>query len=608
MSSDREKDIRTFLAAKSWASARRDPVAGDASTRRYERLTMGLEKAVLMDAPPAAEGPACPVNASTDERQALGYNAMARLAGPDPAAFVCLARELTRRGFSAPRILGADHEKGLILLEDLGEDRFAEVLQKHPKKEQELYSNAVSCLAAIYRSSFNPEMVHQNANWTVQDYDPMALQAEADLFLDWYAPAFDGEVSDEAKSQWHDLWADAFSHLNAHASGLALRDFHAENIFALPERDGPANVGLIDFQDALFAHPSYDLVSLLEDARRDVDPEIVPGLIAQFCKEAGIAEDDNFHAAYAVQAAQRNAKILGIFVRLAERDGKPHYTTLIPRVAAHFLNDLTHPALAGLRGWISEHTPSVMMSPKHPNAKPKSTITTAMVMAAGHGTRMRPLTDNTCKALVEVGGKALIDHMLDRLDEVGITHAVVNVHAYADQLEAHVKSRKKGPQIIISDERDELLETGGGLVKALPLLGSDPILICNIDAVWTEEEPVLQRLIEAWTPASMDELLMLAEIGETLGYHGKGDFETAFDFQLVRRRGDDGAPYVYAGVQIFKPELAKGFKQEKFSRNKIWDETLGRGKAFGYVMQGTWMHVGDPETLKEAEAVLKDAS
>lgn len=600
MSSDREKDILGFLTANGWGRARRDPVPGDASTRRYERLTMGLEKAVLMDAPPAAEGPACPVGASTEERKMIGYNAMARLAGPAPAAFVCLARELTRRGFSAPRILGADLEKGLILLEDLGDDLFASVLEKHPEKERELYSDAVSCLVAIYRSSFNPEMVHQNAHWTVQDYDVLALQAEADLFLEWYAPAFDAVISEAAKTKWRALWAEAFEHLNAHAPGLALRDFHAENIFTLPERDGHMNVGLIDFQDALFAHPSYDLVSLLEDARRDVDPAIVPGLISQFCTDAGIEEDGAFHAAYAVQAAQRNAKILGIFVRLAKRDGKEQHLDLVPRVAKHFLNDLSHPALSGIRDWISEHTPSLMR-------KKKTAITSAMVMAAGHGTRMRPLTDNTCKALVEVGGKALIDHMLDRLDAAGITHAIVNVHAYADQLEAHLKARKGKPEIIISDEREELLETGGGVVKALPFLGTNPILVCNIDAVWTEEGSALEGLITAWNPKTMDELLMLAETDQTLGYHGKGDFETTLDQQLLRRNGDS-APYVYAGVQIFKPELAQGYKLERFSRNKIWDETLKRGKAFGFVMQGFWMHVGDPGARDETEAVLKDAS
>lgn len=232
-------------------------------------------------------------------------------------------------------------------------------------------------------------------------------------------------------------------------------------------------------------------------------------------------------------------------------------------------------------------------------------IKTAMVMAAGHGTRMRPLTDNTCKALVEVGGKALIDHMLDRLHVAGITRAVVNVHAFADQLEAHLNTRETGPEITISDERAELLETGGGVVKALPILGSDPILICNIDAIWTEFAPVLKGLCEAWDARTMDELLLLARREATLGYNGHGDFDQAIDGQIRRRRGES-ASYVYAGVQVFKPELAQGFKLEKFSRNLIWDETLKRKKIYGHKMDGFWMHVGDPLALKAAEAVLRE--
>jgi len=233
-------------------------------------------------------------------------------------------------------------------------------------------------------------------------------------------------------------------------------------------------------------------------------------------------------------------------------------------------------------------------------------IKTAMVMAAGHGTRMRPLTNDRSKAMVEVGGKPLIDHMLDRLTEVGVERAVVNVHAHADHLEAHLRKRKTGPMIVISDEREELLETGGGVVKALPLLGTEPILICNIDAIWHPFEPVLERLMTQWKPRKMDELLLCAQADWSLGYAGKGDFNIHEDARLTRREGDS-ARHVYAGVQIFKPALAKPFKLERFSRNKIWDETLKRRKLFGVELPGYWMHVGDPRAVIAAEAVLKQA-
>lgn len=233
-------------------------------------------------------------------------------------------------------------------------------------------------------------------------------------------------------------------------------------------------------------------------------------------------------------------------------------------------------------------------------------IKTAMVMAAGHGTRMRPLTNDRSKAMVEVAGKPLIDHMLDRLEQVRVKRAIVNVHAHADNLEAHLAKRKTGPEIIISNEREELLETGGGVVKALPLLGTDPIFICNIDAIWYPFEPVLESLLNRWNPKTMDELLLCARADWSLGYAGKGDFNIHDDSRLTRRDGES-ANHVYAGVQIFKPALAKPFKIERFSRNKIWDETLKRRRLFGTELPGYWMHVGDPRAVIAAEAVLKEA-
>ena len=234
-------------------------------------------------------------------------------------------------------------------------------------------------------------------------------------------------------------------------------------------------------------------------------------------------------------------------------------------------------------------------------------IETAMVLAAAHGTRMRPLTDDRSKAMVEVGGKPLIDHMLDRLLEAGVRRAVVNVHAHADHLEAHLKNRLAGPEIIISDERDHLLETGGGVVKALPLLGDAPIFICNIDAVWVEFAPVLKALMNAWDPTLMEELLLLARRDMSLGHDGMGDFDLAETGHISRRLGET-SKYYYSGVQIFKPSLAKPFPEETFSRNKIWDESLKTFGLFGTVMPAFWMHVGDPKAKKGAEAVLTQAA
>jgi len=233
-------------------------------------------------------------------------------------------------------------------------------------------------------------------------------------------------------------------------------------------------------------------------------------------------------------------------------------------------------------------------------------IKTAMVLAAGHGTRMRPLTNDRAKAMVEVGGKPLIDHMLDRLADAGIERAIVNVHAHADHLEAHLKTRTTGSEIIISDEREALLETGGGMVKALPLLGEEPVLACNIDAIWTEDKgSIIASLMNRWDAGVMEDLLLLAPIERTLGYHGKGDFLFAHDGRLERRGDREAAPYVYAGVQITKLERLAHEPIEPFSRNRIWNQTLEARTIFGHPMDGFWMHVGDPQARDEAEAILR---
>lgn len=356
----REAEIIVFLKEAGWAQAKRMVVPGDASTRRYERLTLNNQKAVLMDAPKGAEAPSEPEGASVEDRKVLGYNALARLAGPNPEGFACIANELTKRGFSAPKIIAADLDKGFMLLEDLGDDLYARVIADDPDKEQLLYEAAIDTLAAIYRSSFPAKMAFQKTSWCVRDYDAAALQVEADLFLDWYAKDFGHDIQGTAREAWYDIWAELFKSLDAHAPGLALRDFHAENIFWLPERQAVSRVGLIDFQDGLFAHPAYDLVSLIEDARRDVSTHLAEALLIRFCEKAGLKYDDAFKTAYAVLGAQRNAKILGIFVRLAERDGKPHYRDLIPRVAAHFKDNLEDPKCADLKVWVTTYIPEAL--------------------------------------------------------------------------------------------------------------------------------------------------------------------------------------------------------------------------------------------------------
>ena len=228
---------------------------------------------------------------------------------------------------------------------------------------------------------------------------------------------------------------------------------------------------------------------------------------------------------------------------------------------------------------------------------------TAMVLAAGLGTRMRPLTDDRPKALVEVGGRALVDHVLDRLIAAGVTRAVVNLHAFADKLEAHLKQRSD-IEIVFSDERAQLMETGGGVRQARALLGDDPIIVCNIDSVW--EEPhgsAIARLAKVYNP-DIGALLMLAGMDEQLGYEGAGDFSLAFDGRLSFRDARPTAPWAYMGVQIIDPRIVDSEPLEPFSFTRVWRRLVQEGKLYGAPLGGFWMHVGDPRAREAAEARL----
>jgi MurNAc alpha-1-phosphate uridylyltransferase len=230
-----------------------------------------------------------------------------------------------------------------------------------------------------------------------------------------------------------------------------------------------------------------------------------------------------------------------------------------------------------------------------------SSVTTAFVLAAGLGTRMRPLTDTMPKPMVHLRGKPLIDHVLDRLVAAGIGRAVVNVHHHADILEAHLRTRT-APQIVISDERDALLDTGGGLVRALPKLGSEPFLIHNSDSVWIEGVGSnLSRLLAAWDPERMDSLMLMATPSRSIGYDGPGDFDMASDGHLTRRGERRVAAFAFTGVSIAHPRMFEGAPSGRFSLNRLWDTAIEKGRLFGLRLDGVWMHVGTPGAIDEAE-------
>lgn len=314
--------IHDFLASAGWADAGITPLPGDASFRRYFRITRrggqgaiapGTGRAMLMHAPPPHENP-----------------------GP----FLSVAGWLAANGLRAPHIIAENAADGWVLLEDFGDERLREWVDAHPQDESELYARAIDALVALHRLPPGP----------LAAYDLTEYQREAGLFVEWFCPAKALEVATrDWRAAWDVVLAPVIS--RQRPGVVVLKDYHAENIMLPPD----GSQGLIDFQDAMIGHPAYDLVSLLQDARRDVTPMVERAMIERYI--AAAQPDDAFEADYAVLGAQRNAKIVGVFTRLAKRDGKPRYLDLIPRVWALLERDLAHPALKPVASWFDDNIP-----------------------------------------------------------------------------------------------------------------------------------------------------------------------------------------------------------------------------------------------------------
>lgn len=231
----------------------------------------------------------------------------------------------------------------------------------------------------------------------------------------------------------------------------------------------------------------------------------------------------------------------------------------------------------------------------------------AMVLAAGLGLRMRPLTERMPKPLVSVAGRTLLDHVLDKLGNAGATEAIVNVHYLPDQIIDHVAGRKR-PRVTISDERDQVLGTGGGVVKALPLLGNEPFFLVNADTLWIDGvRPNLARLAEAFDPSRMDILLLMAPTASSIGYDGSGDYAMLPDGALRKRREHQVVPFVYAGVAIMSPAIFARAPNGEFSLTKMFDAANEQERLFGLRLDGTWMHVGTPDAVGAAEEAFLES-
>ncbi len=357
--SDREAERIAFLTAAGLADARRDPLPGDASTRRYERLTTpGGRSLMFMDQAASAESPPADPSWTPEQRLASGWNATARLSAGRIEAFAAVADHLRRQGLSAPEIIAVDAPRGFAVLEDFGDALFARVIEAGAD-EGPLYLAAVEALARLHQATPPETLSGAAGDWPLQAYDQTALQGGADLFVEWYPRLEPSIVLDEAAlAEWRAVWAPIVEMGASGASVIAHRDYHAENLIWLPEREAAARVGLIDFQDAVRAHPSWDLHSLLQDARRDVSPELEALALDHYFARRPETDRKAFLDEYAALAALNEARILGIFARLIVRDGKPRYRAFMPRMWGHLQTNLGRPALAQVSDWFERHVPA----------------------------------------------------------------------------------------------------------------------------------------------------------------------------------------------------------------------------------------------------------
>ncbi len=562
---NRPAAIAAFLAAHGFATARATPLAADASLRRYLRLSGGPVPAVLMDAPPPED------------------------VGP----FLRVAAHLAALGLSAPAIIAADPAAGLVLEEDLGDGLLGPQLDRGADPGP-LCDAAIDALAVVQRAPA--------PDW-LPAWDQAAMLAATlnPLFVWWWPDAFGAPPPDAARADIARALADTLAPLADGPLGFVHRDYFAGNLLWLPDRPPPRRIGILDFQSAALGHPAYDVISLTEDARRDLAPALRERATARLLAARPELDPAAFRRACAICAAQRHLRVATQWVRLARRDHRPGYLVHGARSWARLEHALAHPAVAPLAAALARWIPAGMRA----NPAPRQVAPArGMVLAAGLGTRMRPLTEATAKPLLKLAGRSLLDHALDRLAEVGVTEAAVNAHWQPDQVAAALSARSVPPRTHLLREAT-LLDTGGGVRAARRLLGPEPFYVVNGDAFWLDgPTPALRRLAERFAAGGTDAVLLLARTVQVEAELGRGDF--ALDpWGVPRRRAErEIVPYVFAGVQLIAPWGLDGFPEGAFSMNAAWDRALAAGRLRAVVHDGLWFHVSTPADLAATETFL----
>ncbi len=561
---DREEKRQNFinnqLQRTDWQSCR---LAADASSRIYYRITTGDKNYILLD-------------------DATGTNKC--------DLFVRLSALLRESGVYAPEVLAADLQNHFLLLEDFGDGTFTRLLTT--ENERELYLKGTEALLAVSRVRCRPEGIG------VLNEERIAADI---LFLldDYYPLAAGKEISPAYRQKFVQLVQKLLPMAFRVPSGLVLWDYHVDNLMLLPD----GNCGVLDFQDALWGPLTYDVMSLVEDARREVSPQVAAEMTELFFQGLKNVSREDFTASYKFMAMFRHMRVLGRFAALYVKNGKDRYLQFIPHVWKMLEQTLLYPGLAEMRQLIDDiFPPELRCEPQ------RRKVNQAFLLAAGRGVRMENLTDNCPKPLVKVGGKALIDYNFDKLAKINLRRVTVNVCYLAEQIKTHLAGIK-GFNLQISEEA-EALETGGGIKKAMPLLDGGPLLVLNSDTFWLEEtgKSNLERLVEAWDDNKYDIVLLLQPLDKIIGDGGIGNYKVT-DGRLRRNvdKAAEGYPYLFTGASILHPRIFAGIEAEKFSLRDLFDRAESCGRLGWVEGQGLLFHVGTPKAVDSAENYLKDS-
>ncbi len=507
----------------------------DASFRRYFRIRYGKKSFIAMDAPPEKE---------------------------DCASFIRIARYLITGGIHAPKIINSNLQQGFLLLEDLGVQTFLSAQQNIFAIKD--YKNAIDTLLKIQA------LPPQAAN--IPNYDSTLLTAEMQLLIDWYLPTLNSKQNAQLQTIFKLLNDNALKAVQV----FAHRDYHTRNLMLLANKE----IGVLDFQDAVVGANTYDLVSLLKDAYFELTPPDLQVLLHYYYNQAGIKTDfATFEKQFDLMGLQRHLKVLGIFKRLSVRDGKNQYLSNIPLVIKYVLNVVDkYPELSSLRDILTLDDSPI----------------NAMILSAGRGKRMMPLTKNLPKPLLKVAGKTLIEHAINTLKKANINNIIVNTSYLAKQLRQHLGDGSNfGVQITYSNESQDALETAGGIIKALPLLGDKPFIVINSDVLCNYD------LSQLKLPSNSLAHLVLVD---NPAHNPGGDF--SLDNHQIINAGSKS--YTFSGIGIYHPDLFKSYlgKEKKLPLYPLFQAAIKRGKLSGEYYGGYWRDVGTPQRLKLCKSCI----